>query len=400
MEALVKNGGFRTQKVRLTQHGVTYSTFELTGYLAGERIRKRFKTRELAEGERNRLEVAAANDDGAIKTVTTRLTPTQLAEAEAVFARLGERSLSSAVDWYLVNYRPPTVEMTVEAAAVAFTADRAGNVSAAVAEDYGKVLGLLKRTFPERKMHTIKTEEIEAMMRTRGQAKKSWNNLRTYLHAIFEFCVHDGRRWVAINPVKAIRQHEIARGLPQILTATQVRELFTYLETYSGPTRCKCRPGYLVPYFALATFAGIRPSVSNGELRKLHDLADKSRVIDEQIGVIRMTPDLTKTNSLRQITIQPNLSAWMKRYPLKEWPLMVENMVDHVARVRKHLKLGNDVLRHTFVSMHVAKFKSLGSTALEAGNSEAIIRKHYLNLVTDAEADEFWAILPAAKKTD
>eukprot|EP01035_Chromulina_nebulosa_P029488 gene29488-39081_t len=114
------------------------------------RVRKRFKSKTLANGEKNRLEVAAANADGAVKTVITRLNSAQLAEAEAVFGRLGQRSLSGAVDWFLANYRPPTVEMSVEAAAVAFEADRAGNVSAAVVVDYGKVLGLLKRSFPGR----------------------------------------------------------------------------------------------------------------------------------------------------------------------------------------------------------------------------------------------------------
>jgi hypothetical protein len=216
------------------------------------------------------------------------------------------------------------------------------------------------------------------------------------LHAFFEFCAADSRRWVAKNPAKAIYQHSIARGLPHILTVAQVRDLFAYLETYAGPARCRFRPGYLVPYFALATFAGIRPSVTNGELRKLHDLADKSRVIDEKIGVIRLTPELTKTNSLRQITIQPNLAAWLARFPIKDFPLIVENMPDQVARVRKHFKLGNDVLRHTFVSMHAASFKSLGGTALEAGNSEGIIKKHYYNLVSNADAEAFWNIRPAA----
>jgi hypothetical protein len=53
------------------------------------------------------------------------------------------------------------------------------------------------------------------------------------------------------------------------------------------------------------------------------------------------------------------------------------------------------VLRHTFISMHVAKFRSMGDTALQAGNSEAIIKKHYLNLVSPEEADAFWQIVPA-----
>jgi hypothetical protein len=45
--------------------------------------------------------------------------------------------------------------------------------------------------------------------------------------------------------------------------------------------------------------------------------------------------------------------------------------------------------------MHVAKFRSMGDTALQAGNSEAIIKKHYLNLVSPEEADAFWKIVPA-----
>jgi integrase len=258
------------------------------------------------------------------------------------------------------------------------------------------VLGALKRTFPARMVHSITTEELEELMKTRGASKRSWNNWRCYVHAFFEFCSHDARRWVAKNPAKALRKHSIAQGLPTILTAEQVRELFAFLESYAGPLRCNCRPGYLVPYFALATFAGIRPSTRNGELFKLHAVPDKNRVIDEAIGVIRLTPEITKTNSLRQITIQPNLASWLKRYPVADWPLMADNMPDHVSPVRKRFNLSNDVLRHTFVSMHVAKFKSLGATAMEAGNSEAIIKRHYLNMVSPAEAESFWKIEPAS----
>ncbi len=51
-------------------------------------------------------------------------------------------------------------------------------------------------------------------------------------------------------------------------------------------------------------------------------------------------------------------------------------------------------MRHTFISMFVAKFRSIGEAALQAGNSETIIRKHYLDLKDAAEAEEFWGILP------
>jgi hypothetical protein len=51
-------------------------------------------------------------------------------------------------------------------------------------------------------------------------------------------------------------------------------------------------------------------------------------------------------------------------------------------------------MRHTFVSMFVAKFRSMGEAALQAGNSESIIRKHYLDLKSAAEAEQFFGILP------
>jgi pyruvate/2-oxoglutarate/acetoin dehydrogenase E1 component len=56
--------------------------------------------------------------------------------------------------------------------------------------------------------------------------------------------------------------------------------------------------------------------------------------------------------------------------------------------------LTHDVLRHTFISMFVAKFRSMGEAALQAGNSESIIRKHYLDLKSKEEAEQFFGIMP------
>lgn len=45
--------------------------------------------------------------------------------------------------------------------------------------------------------------------------------------------------------------------------------------------------------------------------------------------------------------------------------------------------------------MYVAKYRSNGRRRpLEAGNSQAIIRKHYLDLKSPAEAKAFYSILP------
>lgn len=68
-------------------------------------------------------------------------------------------------------------------------------------------------------------------------------------------------------------------------------------------------------------------------------------------------------------------------------------------RVCNKFGLTHDVLRHTFISMFVAKFRSMGEAALQAGNSESIIRKHYLDLKSKEESEQFLGIVPAISGT-
>jgi len=145
----------------------------------------------------------------------------------------------------------------------------------------------------------------------------------------------------------------------------------------------------------LATFAGLRPAINGGEITRIAKLKNLERIIDLQAGVIRITPELAKTKDVRQVVIQPCLQAWLTRHPIDSYPIIPRSASNLLAEVRKKFSLGHDVLRHSFISMHVAKFRSMGDTALQAGNSEAIIKKHYLNLVSPEEADAFWKIVPA-----
>jgi hypothetical protein len=99
----------------------------------------------------------------------------------------------------------------------------------------------------------------------------------------------------------------------------------------------------------------------------------------------------------RNVTIQPNLAAWLRAYPLAEFPIVPPNSMNTRKEVFDKFALTHDVLRHTFISMFVAKFRSMGEAALKAGNSEAIIRKHYLDLKNPTEAEEYFSILPTRR---
>ena len=149
-------------------------------------------------------------------------------------------------------------------------------------------------------------------------------------------------------------------------------------------------PGCMVPYFALALFAGIRPDWKHGEMSKL-----KPKHIHMDTGVILIEPEVSKVKEKRAIKIQPNLSLWLEKYSPVRYPIIPTiRFPDMWAHVRNELKLTQNVLRHTYISMAVGSFRSVGDAALQAGNFESVIRKYYLDLVTTEQADRFWRIVP------
>ena len=67
-------------------------------------------------------------------------------------------------------------------------------------------------------------------------------------------------------------------------------------------------------------------------------------------------------------------------------------------KVRKHFNLSHDEARHSFISYHVALHRSIGDAALQAGNSESIVKRHYLNTHTRDEGGEFFRVIPDMEK--
>jgi len=132
--------------------------------------------------------------------------------------------------------------------------------------------------------------------------------------------------------------------------------------------------------------------------------ADKGRLRNEDArldtNVILVEPEVSKVDEKRSVKIQPNLRLWLEKYPLAEFPIVPSGLEFYRRKIRKEFKLGPGILRHTYTSMMVGSFRSVGDASLQAGNSETIIRKHYLDLKTEAEADAFWRIRPSGTILD
>ena len=108
--------------------------------------------------------------------------------------------------------------------------------------------------------------------------------------------------------------------------------------------------------------------------------------------MILITGDVSKIRDARQVTIQPNLKAWLIRY---KGPIFPPGWRRNISSIRRRFGLNKPEMRHTYISNHVMRFGSFAETAAEAGNSETVIRKHYFNRVSKADAARFWRITPA-----
>jgi integrase len=311
-----------------------------------------------------------------------------LREAESVFRRLtGQpRSLTCYVDYALANYREPARDVSLAAAVDEYVATKRKEhertlLSERQLRSIMYELETFKTRFPAAMLAQFSAASLITYLERGTPSLKTYNNRRGVLSTFFNFVFR--KDWIAANPVEKTPYHRIRhrRGSATTITAEQASRLMAYVETF--------RDGELAPYFALCLFAGIRPCVLSGEITKL-----RPEHVRLDTGVIHIEPEVSKVRMKRLVTIQPNLAAWLRAYPLDRFAIVPTNAQKIRRKVFDAFGLTHDVLRHSFVSMFVAKFRSMGEAALQAGNSESIIRKHYLDLKSATEAEQFWGILP------
>jgi integrase len=352
------------------------------------RIRKNFKTREEAAAEKATLEIKALNAANGLHTIATVLTAEQVREAEAVFHRLGgnARSLSFYVSFAMANYREPEMQKTLAEGIAEYVAAREhefaqDQLSASQIKRIRNDLKRLAYHFRGKSVADLTVSSLIGFLELNRPGMKTHNNRRGIISTFLKFAFQRG--WLAENPILRVPHYRIKRkrGMAQTLTVLQASELMEYFETHDG--------GRWVPYFALCLFAGIRPSVPHGEITRL-----KPADVNLETGIINISAHVSKVREPRRITSQPNLAAWLRAYPFDKFPIVGTSFQKRRARFKKQFNLTHDVLRHTYISMFVGKFRSIGEAAIQAGNSESIIRRHYLDLKSKEEGEQFFDIVP------
>ncbi|WP_264513200.1 tyrosine-type recombinase/integrase [Luteolibacter rhizosphaerae] len=155
-----------------------------------------------------------------------------------------------------------------------------------------------------------------------------------------------------------------------------------------------------LPWLALGAFSGLR----SGEMRAWNKPALDWSMVKLDRGHIDLPASISKTGRRRLVPISPTLAAWLKECkPPKEGPILREPAYeDETGRLGRlldeHFKREEgwpmNCLRHSYGSHRVAQTQEIGKVAIEMGNSEKIIKDHYLEVRTEEEAEEYFNVLP------
>jgi site-specific recombinase XerD len=389
------------REINESKDGFQWSTFLVQGWREGDAWKRRkFKDKDAALSFIYKKQVELANDYGASHRVVTRLNDDQVKEAEDAIHRLGSRyTLREAVDYFIRHFCEPDFKITMKDARTKFiegkeregVRERSRTQLESTLKIFEKSLGKGDPEIGQAvHIHEVTAEDVEKFLRSlrakggvEKASRKTWNNYRADLSSFFNWCGDHQRRWIGDNPAARVKKFKkLDRDLPETLTLKEAVALMRHVESYSD--------GTMVRYFALALFAGLRTG-PDGELHKLARHPDREKLIDLKNGVIHITPEISKTGQKRQVMIRPNLRAWLERSA----PEILPKNHDRILKtIRAEKKLTHDVLRHSFFSYHVGAFRSVGDAALEGGNSESVIKTHYLNLTTRSQGEAFWRISP------
>ena len=362
--------------------------------------RKQFK--DLAKAERfaalKRVEME--NQGRKQRLMLCPLTDEQLEQAVKAFDRLGSAyTLTEALDFFLRNHRPPEFTIRLREAINLYLDDRERDgIRDRSRLAIKSVIEQFLRTTDNPWTHEVTAQQIESFLRglrakdgTTKATRKTWNNYRNALHSLFEWCavadVASNRPFTFENPVSGVRKfaarhvREEQVSKPATTTPEDVLRLFRVLSRW--------KKGVLVRYYALLYFAGLRP----GEIERMDGL--EANLINLKTRTITIPAKVSKTRHERHVAISENLAAWLEVAPTPAIPTNFDRMA---KTVRKHFKLDHDEARHSFISYHVALFRSVGDAALQAGNSESIVRRHYLNTHPREEGDQFFRIIPSGDR--
>lgn len=241
----------------------------------------------------------------------------------------------------------------------------------------------IKRKLGDLKPDDIKRNDIDLLLKGLDVSNNTRRKHRLFIGMFFKWAIDEGH--IATNPATGIKfKSEEYQG--RWYSPEQTKKLLRYVvETNMD----------LVGYFALAIFAGLRPT--EGTRVQWDDFNEKTHQLLVRKG---------KT-AARHVDLEPVALAWIKYHrdnTTKDGPFVnVTNLENRMKVIRKAVFNGEwiqDGLRHGFGTYYKALTKDIEKVADQMGNSVAVVKRHYARAIPADECQVFWALTPAVVLVD
>jgi integrase len=299
---------------------------------------------------------------------------------------LGKDLVFEACRNYAERNMHKVADVTLETAKNQFiTAKEKSGKSKRYLKDLGYRLNRFAGSMPNKRMADITGADLQTFFEGLDLSAGSFNNFRRVLGCFFEWAKRAGRKylprdWSELDAVESRKGEakEIAYYTPE-----EMRKLI------------KFATGDQLPFILIGGFAGLR----SAEIARL----DWSNV-NLKTGFIEVKAGKAKTGSRRLVPIADNLREWLRPIAKESGAACASYSGSFYRELRKMAKneakvpLKANGLRHSFCTHRVSFAQDVNKVALEAGNSAQMIFKHYREVVTPQQAEEFFSILPVRRK--
>ena len=372
--------------------------FQIADYTTGERKFRTFSDRVIAESEAERIARALANGDG----IAARATSSDLASLGRALELLKPTgdSLELAASRYaeavkiLKGNSALLLDAVREFAARRLALREQRDVGSVVAEliEVREHHGASKRYVEDLRSRlnrfagafgcpiaSVVGEDVQRWMDGLGKSSQTRRNFRTVLSTLFKFAEARGYIAKGTNPLADVEKIKVKNHTaPAIYSPDDIAKLLSVASADFLPT------------LAIGAFAGLR----SAELERL-SWSD----VDFVRGFITVSAENAKTGSRRLVPIGDNLRAWLAPVAKKigkVWNGGHDQLYDEQRRCATDagLEWEANALRHSFISYRLAATQNAAQTSLEAGNSPAVVFKHYRELVTPTEAQAWFSVQP------
>jgi integrase len=219
----------------------------------------------------------------------------------------------------------------------------------------------------------VTAAQVKAHLDSLGVGPRRHNNVRAALVSFFVWARKQGYLPDSMTAPQRTHALPVPKKRPAIYTPPEFRALLAAVA-----------PEWRLP-LAVCGLAGLRTCEAEKLLWREVKLGKK---------LIEVLPENAKnTGRRRLVPIHPSLATWLRKADFAPEDhvcpqgLRIDNLAKRVKR--KGVKWVKNGLRHSYGSYRCAVVKSAAQTALEMGNSEAIVRSNYLDY-TERSAATKW----------